>query len=170
MLSNEEMLDLILRDEGGFTNDKRDNGGPTNWGITFVEYQRWRAGRKTSINDLKSMKQEEARQIFKKWYWTPLGCERLPVGVAYEVFDSGILHGIFNAARWLQLAVDAKVDGHVGDKTIQAALAADDATTIVKIWEWRMKRIKGHEDYDRFGTGWTNRALRVKKKALQFVR
>jgi lysozyme family protein len=122
------------------------------------------------LAQFKKITPEDAKAVYRAWYWDPLCCGELPPGVAYQVMDAGLLHGIYNSARWLQLAVGAKVDADVGPKTVEATWDADDATTINKIHELRMKRIKGHADYRVFGKGWTNRLLRVKKKALANVR
>lgn len=166
----DEIFDLVLKDEGGFSNHPADNGGPTKYGILFSEWQKWVHPRKTSMAAFKKIEASDAKAIYRAWYWDPLSCEKLPPGVAYIVFDAGLLHGIFNSARWLQLAVNVKADGHVEPKTVAAALAADDAETITAIHDWRMKRVKAHKDYKVFGRGWINRLLRVKKKALANVR
>ncbi len=166
----EEIFELVLKDEGGWADHPADNGGKTNYGILFSEWQKWVHPRKTSVDAFKKITKEDAKAVYRAWYWDPLNCEKLPPGVAYMVFDCGLLHGIANSARWLQIAVNAKVDAHVGDKTVAAVLDADDSEVIVKMHELRMKRIKAHADYKVFGRGWINRALRVKKKALANVR
>lgn len=161
-----EIFDLVLKDEGGFTNDPADNGGPTKWGVTFAEWQKWVHPRKASLAAFKKITQDDAKAVYRAWYWDPLCCGEMSPGLAYMVFDCGLLHGIFNSARWLQIAVDVKADGHVGPLTLEAARGADLAEVVAKMHELRMKRIKAHEDYKRFGRGWINRALRVKKRAV----
>lgn len=168
-LSLNEIFDLVLKDEGGWTDHPDDNGGPTKYGILFSEWQKWVHPRSTTLAQFKKITADDAKAVYRAWYWDPLACEKLPPGLAYMVFDCGLLHGIFNSARWLQIAVNAKTDGHVGDKTIAAALSSDPAEVITKMHELRMKRIKAHADYKVFGRGWINRALRVKKKALANV-
>ena len=59
----EEMLDTILKHEGGFVNHPNDRGGATNFGVTIREYGEW-IGRPATIQDMKNMKKEEARDIF----------------------------------------------------------------------------------------------------------
>jgi lysozyme family protein len=170
MLTISEIFEDVLKSEGGFTDHPHDNGGPTKFGITWSEWQKWVHPRSTTFVLFKKIEKEDALAIYRAWYWDPLKCQELPPGVAYQVFDAGLLHGIFNSARWLQLSVGVKADGHVGPKTIAATLEADDAEVITSIHNFRMKRIKAHADYKHFGRGWTNRLLRVKKKALQNVR
>lgn len=166
----DEIFLLVLESEGGFSNHVKDNGGPTKYGVTLTQWKLWKKSQKETIEQLRKISKEQAKAVYLDFYWNPLNCNQLPRGVAYQVFDAGLLHGINKSARWLQLAVGAKVDGRVGPQTIAAVIDADDATTIVKIHDFRMKRVKGHEDYPTFGRGWVNRLLRVKKKALQYAR
>lgn len=165
----DEIFAAVLKDEGGWTDHPADNGGKTNFGILFSEWQKWVHPRKTDVAQFKKITAEDAKAIYRAWYWDPLGCEHMKPGVAYMVFDCGLLHGIFNSARWLQYSVDVKADGHVGKKTLSALAEADPSEVVASMHNWRMKRIKGHEDYKVFGRGWINRALRVKKRALANV-
>lgn len=170
-MTPDEIFDLVLKDEGKLSDHPDDNGGLTHYGILYSEWVEWVKPRKTSREEFKTkFTVADAKAIYKAKYWTPLRCAEMPPGVAYIVFDAGLLHGIPNSARWLQLAVNVKVDGRVGPATIAATLSADDAETITTIHNWRMKRIKAHEDYPTFGRGWINRLLRVKKKALKNAR
>lgn len=170
MLTLSEIFEDVLRSEGGFSDHPDDNGGPTKFGITWAEWQKWVHPRATTFELFKKITKEDAFAVYRAWYWDPLQCGKLPPGVAYQVFDAGLLHGIYNSARWLQLAVGVTADGHVGPRTLGAAEEADDAEVITAIHEYRRKRIKAHADYGTFGRGWSNRLLRVKKKALQNVR
>ena len=36
-----DCLNRLLKDEGGYTNDPNDNGGPTNFGITIADYRKY---------------------------------------------------------------------------------------------------------------------------------
>jgi lysozyme family protein len=165
----DEIFTAVLKDEGGWSNHPADNGGATMYGVLFSEWQKWVHPRKVDIAQFRKITPDDAKAVFRAWYWDPLNCEKMVPGLAYMVFDCGLLHGIHNSARWLQIGANAKVDGHVGAKTIEAVGDADPSDLIAKMHELRMKRIKGHADYKVFGRGWINRALRVKKRALANV-
>src|SRR5947208_2993731 len=79
----------VLKDEGGYTNDPADSGGKTNFGITQKE---------TSI-DVKTITMSQAKDIYKRKYWDVLGCDNLPSGVDYSVFDYGVNSGVGRASK-----------------------------------------------------------------------
>ena len=36
-----DCLTRLLKDEGGYTNNPNDSGGPTNYGITLADYRKY---------------------------------------------------------------------------------------------------------------------------------
>ena len=98
----DEMLDTILKHEGGFVNHPNDRGGATNFGVTIGEYGEW-IGRPATIQDMKNMKKEEARDIFRKKYYTKPGIDQLlPAQLQPIVFDACVLYGPKRAIIFLQ--------------------------------------------------------------------
>jgi lysozyme family protein len=86
--SFDEAYRRLLAHEGGYTNDARDPGGPTNFGITLRDY-RAHVKRDATASDVRTMKPEEARAIYLSKYWNAMRCGDLPSGVDYAVFDYG---------------------------------------------------------------------------------
>jgi len=41
-MTDDTIIDTILKYEGTYTNNLNDHGGPTNYGITAADYGRWR--------------------------------------------------------------------------------------------------------------------------------
>ena len=42
MLKNfDDCFKMLLAHEGGYTNDPRDSGGMTNWGVTHIDWAAW---------------------------------------------------------------------------------------------------------------------------------
>src|SRR5262249_55564304 len=119
-----EALKRLLEDEGGYTNDPQDPGGPTNFGITIHDYRMYVAKNGTA-DDVKHMTVEQAKAIYKPKYWDALNCDDLPSGVDYAVFDYGVNSGIYRAARVLQTLVGADVDGEIGPETLAATKKHD---------------------------------------------
>ena len=123
----DEMIDDILRKEGGYVNHPADRGGPTNFGVTQRVYSRW-LGRRASINDVKNMTKHTARAIYFRNYYERPKINMLPKEIQPQVFDMSINHGAGRAVKILQKAIRnagfrIKVDGGIGPKT--AGLAGD---------------------------------------------
>jgi len=65
-----DAIDEIIHTEGGFVHHKADKGGPTNLGITQRTLSYY-LGRKASIEDVKNITKETARENLRKNvpYW-----------------------------------------------------------------------------------------------------
>ncbi len=120
------------RAEGGYVNDPRDSGGPTNHGIT--EQVARAHGYRGHMRDLPS---DTAREIAKAQYWDSMRLDdvaRLSVPIAKELFDTGFNAGQGTAVRFLQRCLnvanrqahdypDVTVDGLMGRLSV-ASLSA----------------------------------------------
>ena len=109
---------VVLRHEGGYSNNPRDKGGETNFGISKRSYPRL---------DIKSLTRVEARVIYRRDFWRPgrYGSIRSQA-VATKAFDMAVNMGRKRAAKILQSAVNElggrlKVDGVIGPRTLRAA-------------------------------------------------
>ena len=89
----DDCLIRLLKDEGGYSNDPADSGGPTNFGITLADYQKYidRAG---TAFDVKGMTVDQAKDIYRTKYWNALDCDSLTSGVDYTCFDYGVNSGL----------------------------------------------------------------------------
>lgn len=154
-----ECVDWVLAKEGGYVDHPRDNGGATNFGITLRTLAAYR-GRAVTKGDVRNMTVEEARAIYLALYWNPVRGDELPRGVDLCVFDAAVHSGPGNSARWLQQALGTVVvDGAIGPRTL-AALRANQVSLnvfIMGLIDQRRVFLRGHEDWDVFGRGWTNR-------------
>ncbi len=81
-------------------------------------------------------------------------------------FDAAVLHGPSRAARLLQQAVGADVDGDIGPQTLAAVAARQTSQTITKYCELRRARLAASKAAVRFGRGWTARLDRTLAAAL----
>lgn len=115
---------LVLEDEGAkFTNDPKDSGGPTKWGITIGTFNEF-FGVEATLKDIEEMSAATAKQIYHFKYWTPLSCGAISdLGFAVAIFDSGVLYGVGTIALIVQRVLAAqgktiKLDGILGDKSV----------------------------------------------------
>ena len=118
-------IELVLKNEGGYTDHPMDRGGATNWGITHQDLIHVR-GLGVTKEDVKNMTREEAKDIYKRLYWMPLQCEFIVVQkVADIIFDQGVLCGISGSIKRAQIVLkrmnkNITVDGKMGNATLSA--------------------------------------------------
>lgn len=170
MIDNfEKMIKWVHQDEGEYSDDKGDPGGPTRLGITIHDYRRWFKDPLASAEDVKKLTEDQVRAIYKAWYWDELSCDLLPSGVDYFMFDSGLLSGTRTAAKWLQRSVGARADGLIGEKTLELVQKDDPLQLLIKIERLRRSSLRSLPGWRRFGRGWTNRVNKSKLRAVKLI-
>lgn len=167
--SYDAALARLLAHEGGYTNHPADPGGPTNFGITIYDYRKYvRPG--ASAADVKAMRLDEAKAIYRAKYWDAQRCDELPAGVDDAVFDYGVNSGIGRSGkvlrRCLKLADNTSV---VTDAVIVAARAADAKALIGAICDERLRFLQSLRTWGVFGKGWGRRVAEVRVAALAMV-
>lgn len=137
-------VERTLKIEGGYSDNAFDRGGPTNLGVTFKTLDRWAKKyrkRPATIEELKSLRYEEAQSLYYDMYWCDerLPCQKIAVwweALALECFDTGVNVGPRQAAIFLQRALnllnrnqklfaDLKVDSWVGESSLEVLTAMD---------------------------------------------
>ncbi len=169
-----EAIDLVLSQEGGYSDDKNDPGGETNFGISKRSYPDL---------DIKALTRGEAVEIYRRDYWEPnkislIKCQM----IANKYFSFVVNMGTRPAGRIVQRAirsngVDLEIDGRVGSKTRKAInditrgeAAFGSPDEIWRCWYALLAAIRseaaGHyrlliaknSKLERFRNGWLNRA------------
>lgn len=162
----ETAITKVFKDEGGYTNEASDPGGPTNWGITIYDAREfWKQD--ATAEDVRDMPKSVAEDIYAKHYATPIRYDDLPAGVDYSVLDYAINSGISKSIKTLQEILNVQVDGVVGEDTIKASYAKNTENLINQIWDQRLA-------YDQslthlwpiYGKGWTARINSGRELAL----
>lgn len=118
----------IKKWEGGFVNDPADKGGATNMGVTiatFEAYCRRKAYPRPTVERLKRLTEKEWLDILKTMFWDKwkadgIHSQKLANILVDWVWCSGS-HGILIPQKLLGV----KVDGIVGEKTIEVLNAQD---------------------------------------------
>jgi len=165
----ERCMEVVAKWEGGWSDHPEDNGGATMYGVTIATLSAWR-GHKVTKEDVRALTREEAREIYRAWYWQPVRGDDLPAGVDLIAFDAAVNSGPNRSARWLQTAVQARPDGHVGPATLKAVLALDPKAVIVSATQIRLLWLMGLPDWKHFGRGWRNRVEDVRAQAMVMAR
>jgi len=153
-----EIIQEVLRHEGGYVNDSDDKGGETKYGISK---------RAHSDVDIKNLTVEKACAIYREDYWKPSKAEKLPEELRESYFLFVVNAGQGNAVKVLQRACNGKngrdeqikVDGRIGRMTIRASqkLERDRFTSYIVLHY--AKIVYRNDSQERFWYGWYRRAL-----------
>ncbi len=158
----------VFPHEGGYTNDKADPGGPTNFGITIIDARKYWKPNSTAA-DVRAMPIAVAQDIYAKHYAAPLRYDELPAGIDYAVLDYGINSGIARSAKVLQRLCAIAADGRLGGETLAAVAARDPRQLTVALCDERLRFLKSLKTWPVFGEGWGRRVAEVKALALHFA-
>ena len=163
--------EIILKHEGGFVNDPLDAGGATNFGITISTLSQWR-GYQVSVDEVRKMTEDEAREIYEKKYLKRPKIDKLPFPYPQvQVMDIGVNSGPRTGIKMLQKVLNlagfdcGKPDGVIGPGTIGACNRAademgpylDNALVDARI-KYYLAIIERKPSQSRFRKGWLRRA------------
>jgi lysozyme family protein len=160
-----EAIRRVLASEGGYVNHPSDPGGPTNFGITIADYRKY-VKPDASAADVRAMKVDEARAIYRTKYWGAMRCDALAPGVDYCVFDYAVNSGTGRVPKVLQRVLSVPVTGRVDDATVAAASKHEPRALIEAICDERLRFLKGLKTWAVFGAGWARRVGEVRVAAL----
>jgi lysozyme family protein len=147
-MSFEQAVALVLKHEGGYSNDPKDPGGETRYGISKRAYP---------DVDILRLTEDEAKAIYRRDYWDTLRPDELPQELAICVFDCAVNMGRDKAIRLLQRACGVAQDGVMGGNTIAAANRLSEA--VVRFSAERVIAYTGTRGFDTFGKGWLRRTI-----------
>ena len=144
-------LGITLAWEGGYVNNPKDPGGPTNKGITIATLSH-ELVRKATIEDVKNLTTAQAADIYRKKYWNTVGGDSLPRGVDLMVFDVSVNNGVGRALQWSEQTRNLD------------PLARIKALDTLRRSFWRRLA-----SFVTFGKGWFNREKGVYLDAVRMV-
>lgn len=124
-----EAFEHVVGIEGKYSNNPRDSGGETMYGITFAV-----ARANGYVGDMRNMPLGVAQAIYRQQYWDLLKLDDIAAvsqKIAHELFDTAVNCGTSKAGKFLQRALnafnrggrdypDVQVDGLVGPMTVDA--------------------------------------------------
>lgn len=151
-LTFDEIFERLISHEGGYVNHPDDPGGETNWGITKAT-----ALANGYTGAMKSLSRQKAKEIYKKAFWDRAKCDQYNTAIGFQLFDAAVNHGIGNAIRMLQRAVDTADDGQVGKFTLAAIQAQDVNDTLILFNAERLQFYAKLSTFPSFGRGWSRR-------------
>ena len=156
----DKAFEYVIGNEGGFSNDVNDRGGPTKYGITIQTLARYR-NKITSITDVKNLTLDDAKKIYKEWYWNPNRLDEVTSGtIATCIFDVGVNMGVGTAAKFAQEIVNVEMDGKIGPISIKAINAYNELAFVCCMRIEMLAKYRSIVQLDSsqsvFMNGWTN--------------
>lgn len=153
-------LDTLFSIEGGYVNDPRDSGGETKYGISKNAHPEV---------DIPSLTLWQAEEIYRKDYWFPSGCDKLPDYLSVAVFDFAVNSNPKRAVQTLQKVLRVKADGIVGNQTIAAADSQPPHKVLDEYINARLEYLMKLKKWAIYGKGWGNRLTKVQSVAESLI-
>ena len=148
--SFDDIFSITLGSEGNYSNNSKDPGGETMYGIT-IEVAR----KNGYTGSMKRLSLSIAKSIAKAEYWNVLNCHQMPPLIAFHIFDTAYHGG--HPANWAQEILGQKVDGIVGAATIAAIRQVNPHFFIRKFNAKRLTYLTSLKIWPSFGRGWVRR-------------
>jgi lysozyme family protein len=155
----ERAIKRVLEFEGGYSNDSKDAGGETKYGISKRSYPNL---------DIRNLTVDGAKLIYYRDFWEPqLYGDFESVELAEKVFDLAVNVGSSKAHLLLQRALRAvgnpvKEDGVLGKITLAAVNSADETALLAAIRSeaagYYRSIVARNSSQNKFINGWLKRA------------
>ena len=153
----EKLKSFILSWEGCCANDPRDPGGATNKGVTLATF-RSVFGKDKTVKDLKKITDSQWMTIFKTKFWDRYKADNIKdEWITYLLVDWLWTSGVGNAINRVQKFLGLKIDGIVGNVTINKINSFNGKELFIKLWHLRENFIKTRAQYPIYGKGWLRR-------------
>lgn len=158
----DEAFERVIGHEGGYQDNPADRGNYTGGAINAGELKGTKFGISAAAypgEDIRNMTLERAREIYKRDYWGPAGCDAVPGALRFDLFDMAVHSGVKAAIKALQRAVGEVEDGILGARTLQAISTLSTAQLLYRMTAARLVALTQVSDraWSEFGRGWVRR-------------
>jgi hypothetical protein len=160
----DELIGSVFNEEGGYSNDKKDTGNyhngvfvGTNHGVSapiLAEY----LGRTPTVEDMKALRKEDARGIYKKQYYDKFGISSLPKHLQ-EITLHAVVNSGGHGAKVIQKMLGVAEDGVIGPNTREAM--KDASFSKQEFADELLNKYKTFKTWGTHGEGWSNRFNRL---------
>lgn len=157
----DKAFQMILEHEGGFSDHPQDKGSWTMYGITRAEVSRY-IGHEASIDEVKALTIDQAKEIYKKNYWDKLKLDEVKSDLLKLIlFDQGVNRDTGTIVLKIQKLLGVSVDGVFGPVTIAKLNSQDPKHFSVLFFKDAQKSyieiVKRNSSQIVFLNGWINR-------------
>lgn len=146
----DQAFERLIGHEGGYVNHPDDPGGETNFGISKRSYPG---------EDIKGLTLARAKEIYKRDFWGPAGCDALPESAKFQVFDAAVNSGVYRAIKLIQRTVGENQDGVLGPVTLQAIQSMPPDRFAAHFAAHRLAYMTSMPNWASFSKGWTRRVV-----------
>lgn len=153
-------FDRLISHEGGLSMDPDDPGNwtggepgagelrGTNWGISAATYPHL---------DIANLTRDDARDIYRRDFWSKVHGDKLHDGVAFQLFDFAVNSGIGTAIRKYQRALGVADDGIFGGISQAAAASMSESDQIMRVLAERLDYMTRLKNWQHASRGWARR-------------
>lgn len=165
MADSSKLVPFILSWETDkYTNNKKDKGGPTKYGITLATWRKVGYDKNgdgvLNEEDVKLLTKDDFHRVFKQNFWNACKADKIQdQSVANMLVDFAYNSGVKRAATYLQLTLGITADGIIGNKTLFAINKSNGKRLFERFKKTRedyLKSIAKGEQED-FFNGWLRR-------------
>lgn len=151
----DQVIEYVIDDEGDELNlSPNEPGGASKFGISLDTLSKF-IGHKATLQDLRALSEDSAKQIYRRLYWDAIKGDTLPIGLNYAAFDFAVNSGV------------ATVDGAGMDDYLTRALREPNLEKqINRLCDLRLERMRANPDWSKYKNGWSARVARVRSRAL----
>lgn len=126
-----DTLAFTLSYEGGYSANRADPGNwtggrvgsgrlaGTKYGLSAPLVART-GGLSVDAQKMRLLSEDDFRHLAVRYFWEPMGCDRLPSGLDLMVFDHGFNTGAKTSISLLQAIVGVERDAIIGPQTLDA--------------------------------------------------
>ena len=153
-----EAFEHLIVDEGVESNDPRDPGGYTRYGVSSVAWPNL---------DLANMTKDDFKEFYFVNYWNAVCAGSFPNAIGDVLFDAAVNQGVVWAIRMAQTTVGVSVDGIMGPVTRAKIEQYNLVRFVERYTTCRIRRYMNTKNFETFGDGWITRAIRVAIRAMR---
>lgn len=168
----EDAIDDVFQEEGGYEDNPSKIDQPTNMGITKSSLEKYNKDHPNYNfpTDVKNLIPEQARQIYREDYYRERRIGEINHDrISRAILDMGVMSNFKNVGKIVQNMLNdhqhtrLKVDGVIGSKTIEALnnISEDDLENFMEeLIENRLDYLRDLPDWSKYGRGWASRTKR----------
>lgn len=161
----DKALEYVLKNEGPFSNNPKDPGGATQYGIIQTEYEKY-LNRKLTVEAVRNMPLSTAKEIYRKEFWNEIKGDQYDTdSKAIAIFDTAVNKGIGGCMVCLRDALDNEGLSRFGEDTVTAVNMVEPTHFMGRfsaaVLHYIIARINKYPNMEWARKGWNNRALRL---------